>query len=91
MRIYFDGSGYARCIRSSKRVRWEIDEDVIQRSEKLRRKRNRFPDHFPLDFRGTGSIAVHVDGPAWVAHPPGAERRACGGASIAKGDADPED
>src|SRR4029077_9098004 len=24
-------------------------------------------------------------------HPPGSERRACGGASIAKGDADPED
>jgi Protein of unknown function (DUF3489) len=25
------------------------------------------PPHFPLDFPGTGSIAVHVDGPCWVA------------------------
>jgi hypothetical protein len=25
------------------------------------------PPHFPLDFPGTGSIAVHVDGPSWVA------------------------
>jgi len=24
-----DGSRYARCIDSSKRVRWDIDEDVI--------------------------------------------------------------
>src|SRR6266566_3634543 len=23
--------------------------------------------HFPLDFPGTASIAVHVDGPSWVA------------------------
>ncbi len=27
----------------------------------------------------------------WAAAPPGPERRACGGASIAKGDADPKD
>jgi hypothetical protein len=47
--------------------------------------------HFPLDFPGTGSIAVHVDGPLLGRRPPGSERRACGGASIAKGDADPED
>jgi hypothetical protein len=26
----FDGSGYARCIQSSKRVRWDIDADVIR-------------------------------------------------------------
>ena len=26
----FDGSGYARCIQPSKRVRWDIDEDVIR-------------------------------------------------------------
>ena len=26
----FDGSRYARCIQSSKRVRWDIDEDVIR-------------------------------------------------------------
>src|SRR5882724_3133709 len=44
------------------------------------------PPHFPLDFPGTGSIAVHVAGPSGVA-----ARLACGGASIAKGDADPED
>jgi len=44
--------------------------------------------HFPLDFPGTGSIAVHVDGPLLGRRPPGSERRACGGASIAKGDAD---
>jgi len=25
-----DGSPYARCIQSSKRVRWDIDEDVIR-------------------------------------------------------------
>ena len=25
-----DGSRYARCIQSSKRVRWDIDEDVIR-------------------------------------------------------------
>src|SRR3984893_3177163 len=25
------------------------------------------PPHFPLDSPGTGSIAVHVDGPSWVA------------------------
>ena len=25
-----DGNRYARCIQSSKRVHWEIDEDVIQ-------------------------------------------------------------
>jgi hypothetical protein len=25
------------------------------------------PAHFPLDFAGTASIAVHVDGPSWVA------------------------
>src|SRR5882762_8607209 len=25
------------------------------------------PPHFPLDFPGTASIAVHVDGPSWVA------------------------
>jgi hypothetical protein len=47
--------------------------------------------HFALDFPGTGSIAVHVDGPLLGRRPPGSERRACGGASIAKGDADPED
>src|SRR5467141_23933 len=46
-----------------------------------------FPPHFPLDFPGTGSIAVHVDGPLLGRPPPGSERRACGGASIAKGDA----
>src|SRR5437016_13074828 len=49
------------------------------------------PPHFPLDFPGTASIAVHVDGPLPGRRPPGSERRACGGASIAKGDADPED
>src|SRR6266850_4627729 len=48
-------------------------------------------DTFPLDFPGTASIAIHVDGPLLGRHPPGSERRACGGASIAKGDADPED
>ena len=47
--------------------------------------------HIALDFPGKGSIAVHVDGLLLVAAPPGPERRACGGASIAKGDADPED
>jgi hypothetical protein len=36
-----DSDRYARCIRASKRVRWDIDEDVIQgrrfdRSQKLR-------------------------------------------------------
>src|SRR5882724_700639 len=46
------------------------------------------PPHFPLDFPGIGSIAVHVDGLLLGRHPPGSERRACGGASIAKGDAD---
>jgi len=25
------------------------------------------PPHFPLDFPGTASIAVHVDSPFWVA------------------------
>src|SRR6266446_161420 len=51
-----------------------------------------FSSHnFPLDFPGTGSIAVHVDGPSWVATAPGSKCRACGGASIAMGDADPED
>src|SRR6266404_9918366 len=51
-----------------------------------------FSSHnFPLDFPGTGSIAVRVDGPSWVATAPGAKCRACGGASIAMGDADPED
>src|SRR5439155_4090848 len=49
------------------------------------------PPHIPLDFPGTGSIAVHVDGPLLGCHPPGSARRACGGASIAMGDADPED
>src|SRR5437667_10902420 len=47
--------------------------------------------HNLLDFRGTGSIAVRVDGPLLGCHPPGSARRACGGASIAMGDADPED
>src|SRR5436309_5424606 len=42
------------------------------------------------DFSGKGSIAVHVDGLLLVAAPPGSERRACGGASIAMRDADPE-
>jgi hypothetical protein len=41
--------------------------------------------HIPLDFPRTASIAVRVDGPSWVAAPPGPERRACGGASIATG------
>jgi len=39
--------------------------------------------HIVLDFPGIGSIAVGVDGPFWVAAPPGPERRACGGVSIA--------
>src|SRR5207245_10609425 len=47
--------------------------------------------HTALDFPGKGSIAVHVDRLLLVAAPPGSERRACGGVSIAKGDADPED
>src|SRR5438128_12623666 len=41
--------------------------------------------HIALDFAGKGSIAVHVDGLLLVAAPPGPERRACGGASIATG------
>src|SRR5207245_4117873 len=49
------------------------------------------PPHIPLDFRGTGSIAVRVDGPLLGRTVPGSARRACGGASIAMGDADPED
>ena len=56
-----------------------------------RRKEIVVQPHFPLDFPGTGSIAVHVDGALLGCHPPGSARRACGGASIAMGDADPED
>jgi len=41
--------------------------------------------HIALDFPGKGSIAVHVDGLLLVAAPPGPERRACGGVSIATG------
>src|SRR5947199_10553249 len=41
--------------------------------------------HIALDFPGKGSIAVHVDGLLLVAAPPGPERPACGGASIATG------
>ena len=33
------------------------------RSKKRRRRKIVFLAHFPLDFRGTGSIAVNVDGP----------------------------
>src|SRR5438876_7315921 len=39
--------------------------------------------HIALDFPAKGSIAVHVDGLLLVAAPPGPERRACGGVSIA--------
>ena len=48
-------------------------------------RKNHCLAHIALDFRGIGSIAVHVDGPSWVAAPPGPERRACGSASIATG------
>src|SRR5438445_4275997 len=41
--------------------------------------------HIALDFPDKGSIAVHVDGLLPVAAPPGPERRACGGVSIATG------
>jgi len=41
--------------------------------------------HIALYFPGKGSIAVHVDGLLLVAAPPGPERRACGGVSIATG------
>src|SRR5712664_4088782 len=41
--------------------------------------------HIALDFPGKGSIAVHLDGLLLVAAPPGPERRACGGVSIATG------
>src|SRR6266478_159265 len=41
--------------------------------------------HIALDFPAKGSIAVHVDGLLLVAAPPGPERWACGGVSIATG------
>src|SRR6267143_358526 len=41
--------------------------------------------HIALDFPGKGSIAVHVAGLLLVAAPPGPERWACGGVSIATG------
>ena len=59
--------------------------------ERAAQERKSLSRHIPLDFPGTGSIAVHVDGPLLGCHPPGSARRACGGASIAMGDADPED
>ena len=37
-------------------------------------RKNHCLAHIALDFRGIGSIAVHVDGPSWVAAPPGPER-----------------
>jgi hypothetical protein len=36
-------------------------------SEACRQQKIVVPPHFPLDFPGAASIAVHVDGPAWVA------------------------
>jgi hypothetical protein len=65
----------------------------VASDEPCRPAKNRCPapPYIPLDFLSKGSIAVHLDGLSLVAALPGSERRACGGASIAKGDADPED
>ena len=42
-----DGDRYARCIRASKRVRWDIDEDVFQ-GRRFDRSQKYLPDGLSL-------------------------------------------
>jgi hypothetical protein len=42
-----DSERYARCIRASKRVRWDIDEDVIQ-GRRFDRSQKYLPDGLSL-------------------------------------------
>jgi hypothetical protein len=48
-------------------------------------EKNHCPAHIPLDFTAKASIAVVLTASFLSRHPPGPERRACGGASIATG------
>jgi hypothetical protein len=66
---------------------WPREAAVFREAAAL--KKNRCPGPLCARLPRHGTHCCPCRRPSWVAHPPGTERRACGGASIARGDADP--